>query len=79
MKTGKLVEKVLGFFDLTKKKQKKEIDRLEDLRKDLKEKRKEISKKIKKSNKREKDRCLAELKAIDHLRKKSKDAIKKLK
>ena len=79
MKTGKLIDEVLDFFNLKKKKQKKEINRLEDLRESLKEKRKDITQKLKNCDRREKDRCMAELKAIENLRHKTKDAIKKLK
>ena len=59
--------------------EKKEVNRLDNLRSNLKEKRNKISKKLKHCDKQEKEKCLAELKAIETLRKKSKDAIKKLK
>ncbi len=78
MKTKKLIGKVLDFFDLSKKAQKREIDRLIELRKDLKEKRKKISKKLKSAEKWEKEHLLAELKAIENLRTKTKEALKQL-
>ena len=79
MKTQKLVNKILGFFDLKKKEQKKEIDKLNKLSKSLKEKRKYVAKNLKNCTKKEKDNCVAELKAIDNLNKKTKITLKKLK
>lgn len=78
MKTNKLINKVLDFFDLKKKKQKKEIDKLQNLRNELKEKRKKISKKLKDADRDEEEKLLAELKAIENLRVKTKEVLEKL-
>ncbi len=78
MKTEKLVAKITEFFNLKKKKQEKEIEKLIKLRKELKEKRTKLNKKLKDTEGSEHDDILAELQAIDNLRKKAKKVIENL-
>jgi DNA-binding transcriptional MerR regulator len=73
MKTKKLIEAVYDFFEL--KPQKREVEKLEELKNDLKEKRKRLSKKLKEAKGSDKKEILSKLQTIDKLRKKTKSAL----